>query len=91
MDEEIYFIEKHFDYIIRTDSDGDLYFPHYGIDYYGREELVSQMETIIKVKGFYRGNTKQAGKWIPKEDLIKIYRSNPEWIRTNQIANDYGI
>jgi hypothetical protein len=97
IESEIHTVERRFDSIITTDREGDIRLP-YGIeDQIGEEieaSLVTKMEVIINLKGFTRGygrgNTTH-GKWIRKEDLIRIIREDPQWIRSGQVAKRFGL
>lgn len=95
IESEIHTVERRFDSIITTDREGDIRLP-YGIEI-GEEievSLVAKMEVIINLKGFTRGygmGITTFGKWIRKEDLVRIIREDPQWIRSGQVAKRFGL
>jgi hypothetical protein len=90
-EKEIQFAERRFNNIVTADNLGDINLPHYGIEYDLYDSLLKKMEIIIRVKGFFRGKGETSGKWMRKEDIVRILRQDPEWIHINQIAEEYGI
>ena len=93
---DTYIIQSHFEKIMSTDSDGCIRLP-YGLDLdeFGVEglshPLVKKIELIISLRGFIRGYVESNGKWMRKEDIIRIIREDPQWLRTNLVAQEYGI
>ena len=93
---DIHIIPTHFEKIMSTDADGDIRLT-YGLDEtaFGPEglnsPLIKKIELIISLRGFIRGYKESNGKWMRKEDIIRIIREDPQWLRTNLVASEYGI
>lgn len=89
---ETHIIQHHLEKIMSTDSDGCIRLP-YGIeiDHHMSDSLIKKIELIISLRGFIRGYKESNGKWMRKEDIIRIIREDPQWLRTNLVAQEYGI
>lgn len=92
IESEILTIARRFDSIITTDRDGHLRLL-YGIetDYHMSHSLIKKIELIISLRGFVRGYEESNGKWMRKEEIIRIIEEDPQWLRTNLVAQEYGI
>jgi len=88
-------IQRHFGNIVTTDSEDCVLRPYGvngGFDYdHSITPLIDKIELIIRLRGYIRGYVETNGKWMRKEDIIRIIREDPQWLRTNLIAMEYGI
>jgi hypothetical protein len=88
-DRDANIIQRYFEKIMSTDSEGCIRLP-YGLDL-DECSLVKKIELIINIRGFIRGYVESNGKWMRRDDVIRIIREDPQWLRTNLVAMEYGI
>jgi hypothetical protein len=88
---DTHIIQTHFEKIMSTDTDGCIKLV------WGLEErtigpsLIKKIELIISLRGFIKGYDESNGRWMRKEDLLRIVKEDPQWLRTNLVAQEYGI
>ena len=88
-------IERHFDNILTTGSENELRCPNRSswitIDNLITADDLAQLELIVNTKGFIRGNVGDRGKWMRKEEVIKILKENPKWLRVTKFRKTFGL